>query len=59
VAWSSANGEVSMNLKTNHTSDEETRKLWMKRMAWALPLFFLLKGLMWLAVPALLIVLSQ
>ncbi|MET0028190.1 MAG: hypothetical protein ABW101_11185 [Candidatus Thiodiazotropha sp.] len=27
---------------------------WMKRFAWALPLFFLLKGLLWLSVPTLL-----
>lgn len=25
----------------------------MKRLAWALPLFFLLKGLLWLTVPVL------
>jgi hypothetical protein len=42
-----------MNIHLNNPVDESSIKVWTKRMAWALPLFFLLKGLMWLAVPAL------
>jgi hypothetical protein len=42
-----------MNIQPNNAFAECSKKGWMKRLAWALPLFFLLKGLMWLAVPAL------
>ena len=28
-------------------------KLWKKRLAWALPVFFLIKGMLWLAIPLL------
>jgi hypothetical protein len=42
-----------MNIQPNNPVAESPLKVWMKRMGWALPLFFLLKGLMWLLVPAL------
>jgi hypothetical protein len=31
--------------------DETQVKGWKKRLYWALPLFFLIKGLLWLIVP--------
>ena len=36
-----------------NTATTSPLKLWMKRTAWALPLFFLIKGLLWLTAPAL------
>jgi hypothetical protein len=41
-----------MNTRPDDPIVESSVKAWMKRAAWALPLFFLIKGLMWLAVPA-------
>jgi hypothetical protein len=42
-----------MNTPSNSAVAESSLKTWAKRMAWGLPLFFLIKGLMWLVVPAL------
>jgi hypothetical protein len=42
-----------MKMRANNPATESLFKVWMKRTAWALPLFFLVKGLMWLTVPAL------
>ena len=40
-----------MNIQPAHLETESRLKLWMKRFSWALPLFFLVKGLLWLAIP--------
>ncbi|MES9824999.1 MAG: hypothetical protein AB2669_05060 [Candidatus Thiodiazotropha endolucinida] len=32
---------------------EKHTKAWIKKLAWGLPVFFLIKGLLWLAVPVL------
>ncbi len=45
-----------MILQSNSAITETPIKLWMKRLSWALPLFFLTKGLVWLALPLLLAV---
>jgi hypothetical protein len=42
-----------MNIHPRNFAAESSLKAWTKRMAWGLPLFFLVKGLMWLVVPAL------
>jgi hypothetical protein len=43
----------NMNIHPNNPVGESSIKIWMKRMGWALPLFFFLKGLMWLVIPGL------
>ncbi len=40
-----------MKMQRIITSTETQTKLWMKKITWMLPLFFLAKGLMWLALP--------
>ncbi|WP_369156873.1 hypothetical protein [Candidatus Thiodiazotropha sp. LNASS1] len=42
-----------MNNPTTTAIHENPTKAWMKKLAWGLPLFFLIKGLLWLAVPIL------
>lgn len=32
-------------------ADEKAARTWLKQLGWALPLFFLLKGLLWLSLP--------
>jgi preprotein translocase subunit SecG len=49
---------LNMNIQPNHLSKEEPFKAWMKRMTWILPLFFLIKGLAWLAIPLILAIFS-
>jgi hypothetical protein len=39
---------------TTKLVDARPLNRWLKKLSWALPLFFLLKGLAWLALPALL-----
>ncbi len=43
-----------MKTQLNEVTTETNIQLWMKRLTWALPLFFLLKGMMWLALPIVL-----
>ncbi|MEW8561595.1 MAG: hypothetical protein AB2541_05800 [Candidatus Thiodiazotropha sp.] len=40
-------------MNTYSTSDmkETQSKDWKKKLYWALPLFFMIKGLLWLAIP--------
>ena len=40
-----------MNIQPTHFETESPVKLWMRRFSWALPLLFLIKGLLWLAIP--------
>ncbi|MCB1858755.1 MAG: hypothetical protein KDI63_10805 [Gammaproteobacteria bacterium] len=40
-----------MNLRLNDNVGDTPIKVWAKKLSWALPLFFLIKGLAWLAVP--------
>ncbi|MEW8085217.1 MAG: hypothetical protein AB2823_06580 [Candidatus Thiodiazotropha endolucinida] len=42
-----------MNKPTTTAIHEIPAKTWMKKLAWGLPLFFLIKGILWLAVPVL------
>ncbi|MET0064696.1 MAG: hypothetical protein ABW176_20585 [Candidatus Thiodiazotropha endolucinida] len=42
-----------MNDPTTIAVHEKHTKAWIKKLAWGLPLFFLIKGLLWLAVPVL------
>ncbi len=42
-----------MKMHADNPTTESQLMVWMKRTAWALPLLFLIKGIMWLAVPAL------
>jgi hypothetical protein len=39
-----------MNIQTAHMLNATQIKAWKKKLYWALPLFFLIKGLLWLAV---------
>ena len=42
-------------MKTEDVTVDETgsKRGWLKKLAWLAPLFFLIKGLAWLAIPAL------
>ena len=43
-----------MAIKTFSNLEERPFYRWLKKLSWALPLFFLIKGLAWLALPVLL-----
>ena len=42
-----------MNIQTISVVNEKRAMVRMKKLAWFLPLFFLIKGLLWLAIPVL------
>ena len=42
-----------MNVQMSSVANEKPAWGWTKRLAWVLPLFFLIKGLLWLAIPVL------
>lgn len=42
-----------MNRYSTAVVTDRTLKGWLKGLGWALPLFFLIKGLLWLAIPFL------
>jgi hypothetical protein len=42
-----------MNIQMSSVANEKPVRSRAKRLAWALPLFFLIKGLLWLTVPVL------
>ena len=42
-----------MNVQKISVVQETPERTWMNKLAWSLPLFFLIKGLLWLAIPAL------
>lgn len=43
-----------MNILPINTGNESLSiKVWMKKLSWALPLLFLIKGLLWLAIPVI------
>ncbi|MEW8690817.1 MAG: hypothetical protein AB2535_06995 [Candidatus Thiodiazotropha endolucinida] len=42
-----------MNNPTTIAVHEKHIKAWINKLAWGLPVFFLIKGLLWLAVPVL------
>lgn len=44
-----------MEQPSDHADDESTWKTWFKRFGVAGFLFFLIKGLLWLIIPALLV----
>ena len=43
----------AMKIQTNAAVNRKSTRVWLKKLAWALPLFFLIKGLLWLTVPVL------
>ncbi len=47
-----------MRIQTTGFSRETPAPPWIKRLAWGVPLFFLLKGLLWLAIPGLYLLLA-
>jgi hypothetical protein len=42
-----------MNIQVTESIKQTPSKTWMKKMSWAIPLFFLIKGLAWLSVPVI------
>ncbi len=45
-----------MRIRRNDPLTAVQKKIWLKKLAWALPLFFLMKGLFWLSIPVVLAV---
>ncbi len=43
-----------MKVQLNNIVTETQIAPWMKKLTWALPLFFLAKGLVWLVLPVVL-----
>ena len=43
----------SMKPRTKLSAGKKTSRPWLKKLAWSLPLFFLIKGLLWLTLPVL------
>jgi hypothetical protein len=43
-----------MKIQAISATHQLMQKEWIKKLGWALPLFFLVKGLMWLAIPLIL-----
>jgi hypothetical protein len=43
-----------MKTQANKQLSEQKHEVWFNRLTWAIPIFFLIKGLLWLAVPLVL-----
>jgi hypothetical protein len=42
-----------MDIRPTSVANETPARVWMRKLVWALPVFFLIKGLAWLAIPVL------
>ena len=43
----------TMKSQSDAVVNEKPTRVWLKKLAWSLPIFFLIKGLLWLTVPVL------
>jgi hypothetical protein len=53
ATWMWPEGGAKVNIQPASDLSAAPIKAWMKKFAWALPLFFLIKGLLWLLIPAI------
>lgn len=43
-----------MKTEADNQLSEQKQGVWFNRLSWAIPMFFLIKGLLWIAVPLVL-----